>query len=1025
MDGQKPHLLVRMRNNLGAETHVEYASSTEFYLADKATGNPWVTRLPFPVHVVKRVETYDFISRNRFVTSYKYHHGFFDGYEREFRGFGMVEQLDTEDIETLSQGGVFPSAANEDRASSVPPVLTKTWYHTGVFLGMGRVSRHLAHEYYREPHQAESTLLDDTILPDFLICEDARDACRSLKGATLRQEVYALDGTEAASRPYSVSESNMTICVLQPRLRSNLHAIFFTHPREAVTFHYERKLYEIEGGKYADPRVDHSLTLEVDDYGNVLQSAAIGYGRRFADPSPLLTDTDRAKQREILLTFTEIRFTNAIQEFHAYRTPLPAESRTYQLIHVKPSASQPALTNLFRFEELESKIARASDGKHDLPYEDVDGCGATEGVPYRRLIEESRNYCRADHLERILPLGVTQALALPGESYKVAFTRGLLAEVYSRREPPEHLLPDARHVLQQDGKYVELSGDGRWWIPSGRLFYAPQECEPRAELEQARRHFFLPRRFLDPFDNPTIVTCDLMPVEVRDAVGNTITSEIDYRALAPWRMSDVNRNRSEVSFDALGMVVGTAVMGKHGQHAGDSLDGFDANLDEAAILEHLAHPLRHPHAILKMATTRTVYDLFAYARTRNSAQPEPAAAYTLARETHEADIRPGEKTKFQHSFSYSDGFGREIQKKIQAEPGPLTDGGPDVNPRWVGTGWTIFNNKGKPVRQYEPFFTALHAFEFAHITGVSSILFYDPVQRVVATLHANQTYEKVVFDPWRQESWDVNDTVLQANPGQDPDAGDFFAKLPDSDYLPTWYAQRSQGQLGREEQEAARKTAVHANTPSLAYADTLGRTFLSIAHNRFEHEGSPIDEYFATRTELDIESNQRAVIDALGRVVMRYDYDMLSNRLSQISVDAGTRWMLNDAMGKLLLAWDSRSHRFRHQYDALHRPIHLHVRTGEYPEFLAERTVYGEGQPGDLALNLRGKPFRQFDGAGIVTYERHDFKGNLLRSTRQLLEDYKQDVKLGAVAGTRAGGLRGGNHLRRAQPAHHTYQSRC
>jgi len=158
---------------------------------------------------------------------------------------------------------------------------------------------------------------------------------------------------------------------------------------------------------------------------------------------------------------------------------------------------------------------------------------------------------------------------------------------------------------------------------------------------------------------------------------------------------------------------------------------------------------------------------------------------------------------------------------------------------------------------------------------------------------------------------------------------------------------------------------------------------------------------------------------------MRYDYDMLSNRLSQISVDAGTRWMLNDAMGKLLLAWDSRSHRFRHQYDALHRPIHLHVRTGEYPEFLAERTVYGEGQPGDLALNLRGKPFRQFDGAGIVTYERHDFKGNLLRSTRQLLEDYKQDVKLGAVAGTRAGGLRGGNHLRRAQPAHHTYQSRC
>ena len=1002
MDGQKPHLLVRIANNLGAETRVEYASSTEFYLADKAAGQPWLTRLPFPVHVVKRVETYDHVSRNRFVTSYTYHHGFFDGLEREFRGFGRVDQLDTEDFATLSQSTGFPVGDNVDRASSVPPVLTKTWFHTGVFLGNGYVSRHLAHEYYREPvpPHAEgkdalaAMLLDDTILPDFLTAMEAREACRALKGTPLRQEIYALDEKEESSRPYSVTESNSTIVTLQPR-GGNLHGVFFTHPRESITFHYERKLYEVDGCQCADPRASHNLTLDVDDYGNVLQSASIGYGRRFADPSPLLTDVDQAKQREILLTFTDNRFTNAVQELHSYRTPLPAESRTYQLIHVKPSASQPSITNLFRFEELKSKIARASDGEHDLSYEDVDARGATEGVPYRRLIEESRDYYRADHLERILPLGVVQALALPGERYKLAFTPSLLAEVYCRREPPEHLLPDARHVLQQEGKYVELSGDGRWWIPSGRLSYASHDCEPRAELEEARRHFFLPRRFLDPFDNPTIVTYDLhdlMPVEVRDAVGNTIASGIDYRVLAPWRMSDANRNRSAVAFDALGMVVGTAVMGKHGQHAGDSLDGFDSNLDEATSLEHLAHPLRHPQAILKMATTRTVYDLFAYARTRKSAQPEPAGAYTLVRETHVADIRPGEMIKFQHSFSYSDGFGREIQKKIQAEPGPLTDGGPDVNPRWVGTGWTIFNNKGKPVRQYEPFFTALHTFEFAPVTGVSSILFYDPVQRMVATLHANQTYEKVVFDPWLQKNWDVNDTVLEANPGQDSDVGDFFAKLPDSDYLPTWYGQRSHGQLGREEQQAARKAAVHANTPSFAYTDTLGRTFLSIAHNRYEHEGSPVDEYFATRTELDIENNQRAVIDALGRVVMRYDYDMLSNRLRQISVDAGTRWMLNDSMGKLLLAWDSRSHRFRHQYDALHRPTHLHVRTGEHAEFLAERTVYGEGQPNDLALNLRGKPFRQFDGAGTVTYERHDFKGNLLRSTRQLLEDYQHDV---------------------------------
>ncbi len=457
-------------------------------------------------------------------------------------------------------------------------------------------------------------------------------------------------------------------------------------------------------------------------------------------------------------------------------------------------------------------------------------------------------------------------------------------------------------------------------------------------------------------------------------------------------MMDANRNQSAVAFDALGMVVGTAVMGKPGQHAGDTLDGFDADLHQDTILEHLAHPLGDPHAILQQATTRLVYDLFAYDRTRDDKQPQPTAVYTLARETHVADLQPGQHSKVQHMFSYSDGFGRQIQKKIQAEAGPIGDDGPDVNPRWVASGWTIFNNKGKPVRQYEPFFSASHDFQFANKQGVSSILFYDPLERVVATLHPNHTYEKVVVDPWRQATWDLNDTVLEKNPADDPDVGDFFVNLPAADYLPTWYEQRIEGQLGKESEQAAQKASVHARTPSVAYLDTLGRTFLTVAHNRFARAGVPVDEFLATRNELDIVGNQRAVIDALGRVVVRYDYDMRNTRLRQVSVDSGTRWMLNDATAKLMLAWDSRGHRLRHEYDALHRPTNLHVRNGSEPEFLAERVVYGEGQPHDQALNLRGKMFRQFDAAGIVSNGRYDFKGNLLESTRQLLEDYKNDV---------------------------------
>ena len=125
MGGQKPHLLVGVINNLGAETHIQYAPSTKFYVADKLAGTPWITRLPFPVHVVEQIETLDMISRNRFVTRHSYHHGYYDGVEREFRGFARVDQCDTADFATLSTSNLLPQATNEDAASNLPPVLTK------------------------------------------------------------------------------------------------------------------------------------------------------------------------------------------------------------------------------------------------------------------------------------------------------------------------------------------------------------------------------------------------------------------------------------------------------------------------------------------------------------------------------------------------------------------------------------------------------------------------------------------------------------------------------------------------------------------------------------------------------------------------------------------------------------------------------------------------------------------------------------------------------------------------------------
>jgi RHS repeat-associated protein len=1027
MGGQKPHLLVGVVNNLGAETRVSYVSSTKFYLSDRAAGAPWITRLPFPVHVVERVESYDHVSRNRFVTRYAYHHGYFDGEEREFRGFGMVEQWDTEEFAALGAGGDFPIGDNVAASSHVPPIHTRTWFHTGLYVGREHVSDFFAGlldgadegEYYRAPHlsddDARKLLLEDTALPAGLTLAEEREACRALRGSMLRREVYAADRTGRAQHPYTVTEQNFTVELLQPR-GENRHAVFFTHEREALNYHYERDP--------ADPRVEHALTLEVDAFGNVLKSAAVCYGRSHADGN--LEPRDRAKQAVPLITYAENDFTNHVGAPDDYRAPLPCEARTYELTGVVPplGSSRFTLNGL-----LAVAVAAASISYEQSP---------PPNAPRKRLIGHARTLYRRDDLKGALPLGQLQTLALPFESYELAFTAALLADAFGGRV--------SAAMLEDEGRYVHSEGDGDWWLPSARVFLSPDAADsPAQELTYARRHFFVPRRFRDPFHTDALSTeslitydaYDLLTLETRDALDNVVTAatldddgnaavRIDYRVLQPFWLTDPNGNRTAVAFDALGMVVGTAVMGKPppAPAEGDSLEGFGADLTEAAVLGHLSDPLSNPLAVIGRATTRLLYDLSAYRRTKSQTDPRPACVYTLARETHYADSVPAGGSKFQHSFSYSDGFGREIQKKIQAEPGPVprrdgggrlvigADGRPsmtqnDVAPRWVGSGWTIYDNKGHPVRRYEPFFTDTQHFEFDVRVGVSPVLFYDPAGRVVATLHPDHTWEKVVFNSWRRETWDTTDTLLISDPATDAHVGDFFKRLPSAEYLLTWHARRQGVGVDAREQTAAAKAAVHANTPTVAHADPLGRAFLTVADNRSQYSDStPLNvEPYSTRVVFDIEGNRREVYDAEDRLVMRYDYDIASKGekkdggepIHHASMEAGERWILKDVAGKPLYVWDSRGQQFRNAYDQLRRPTDSFLREGAGAEMLVGRTVYGEGTPNPEANNLRGRVFKLFDQAGVVHSDEYDFKGNLLRSRRELAVEYKATLDWAAA----------------------------
>lgn len=124
---KKPFLLECYTNDMGLETRVSYAPSTRFYL-DAQKHTPWSTRLPFPVHCVEVMGKFDHVSKSYSSTRYAYHDGFYDRVEREFRGFGIVEQWE-------NVGGSkwlpFCAATNMNDEYLVAPVRRKTWFHTG------------------------------------------------------------------------------------------------------------------------------------------------------------------------------------------------------------------------------------------------------------------------------------------------------------------------------------------------------------------------------------------------------------------------------------------------------------------------------------------------------------------------------------------------------------------------------------------------------------------------------------------------------------------------------------------------------------------------------------------------------------------------------------------------------------------------------------------------------------------------------------------------------------------------------
>jgi YD repeat-containing protein len=267
--------------------------------------------------------------------------------------------------------------------------------------------------------------------------------------------------------------------------------------------------------------------------------------------------------------------------------------------------------------------------------------------------------------------------------------------------------------------------------------------------------------------------------------------------LQPKQVTDVNGNLTEFSFAPLGLLKETRVKGQKASE-GDQ----------------------------QRPSVRMEYSFLAFAQKK-----QPIFVRTIRHCYHdtETDIPLPKRNETITTVEYSDGFGRLLQTRTQAEDiafgdSVFGDAGlpadqtalnqtavgqarcPTGEERVVVSGWQTYDNKGRVVEKYEPFFSC--GWEYASPTteqlGQKVTMFYDPRGQVIRTVNPGGSEQRVIYGipvdlanpepftptPWEAYTYDANDNAGRTHP-DDP---------------------------------KARQYRHHWNTPSSIVIDALGRT---------------------------------------------------------------------------------------------------------------------------------------------------------------------------------------------------------
>ncbi len=1041
----KPYVLNEMDNHMGATTRVQYAPSTKFYLEDqKMPATRWQTSPPFPVQVVARVEVIDELSKGKLTTEYRYHHGYWDGAEHEFRGFGSVEQFDTETFDNYNAPGLHGEAAFftrvTDRKHFSPPTLTKTWFHQGpVGDEFGEWEEtDFSGEFWPGDPQVLTRPASMTSFLRGLPRRVKRDALRTLRGSILRTELYALDGTPHQDRPYTVTESLFGVreeskpeAAEGDRLR-----IFFPHVLAQRTTQWERG---------DDPLTQFTFTSDYDEFGRPRQQTVVSLPRRKANRRKITgavvgaVDVDETR---ILTTHTRTDY--AIPDPDVYLHDRVAQVRTFELAQAPDMVE----SNPGDLGQVLADQAATAQGVHRRFQELLQSWSAGQPLPSElHLIGHTLNHYDGVAAQAFLgrPAGQVGPYGALTRSETLVFTDIELDAAYGDRRPtylggsaslpsraPTVTAGSLGYRLEQDasvGGSKSLGYHKGYYADTRRQRFDFQEGNSRHQ-----RGVVIATQ--DPLGHQTAITPDsfwLLPERVTDARGLEILAEYDYRVMQPRRVTDPNENRTQYTFTPLGLLDAIWVQGKGGENIGDVTRpstrfeynfapyvrftiplSLQSDLDGGLLSSNLRQMFQRRE--LPLAADATVESLDpgrawlirSDKRTfmldvedgQIAVSAQPISVHTLRQVCHDSqtDISPPERDKTIETREYSDGFGRLIQARTQAEELVFGESGDDVGlPAKVGdplqpargqrvkdrvvvSGWQVYDNKGRVVEKYEPFFAQGWNYqpEAEARRGQHATLFYDPRGKLVRTVNPDGSEQRVIYGiphalenpddfsptPWETYTYDPNDLAPLSHPPGHP-----------------------------SESLAAFAPTAHHYTPASAVRDALGHVICQVERNG----PSPDPDWYLTRSHFDARGNLLEVIDTLGRSAFRHAYDLLNNPLRVASIDAGARTSVLDAAGNLVEYRDSKGSLVMRQYDELNRLTHLWARddgSADSPFTLRERVIYGDdttnsGLTMDQARerNLLGRPYRHYDEAGLLQFDNYDFKGNLLDKTRQVIGD--------------------------------------